>query len=558
MSAFSLTIDEAREYMPIARHLPTSGQLSLREWIDRAGITLKGRHYTTKGHEYLNQIIDDRTAWQVFRKGAQVGISTTMLIKSLWIADCLGRKCVYYFQNDDAVSDFSNDRCQPMIEQSAYLSQRVRSTNNVGLKQVGPSSLYFRGLFTKGKVKSIDADAIFLDELDEAKPANVVMAIDRLMHSDLQWVTSLSQPSYPGIGIDAEFAETDQNFWYVKCPGCGHWNCLDLAFPKNFIPLTENQKNSWPDRTSHYRGCAKCSKRLNMAEGEWVAKHPGRHKRGYHLSQLFSQISPPDYPNISTKIMWEYGDMRRSTLKLERFTVSVLGWPFSGGAARIYDDLLAWCEGDHGFSYQETDSFMGVDQGDTLTLVIGIVSGDRFILVYAEETESWDRLDFLMNQFGVRYCLIDALPNKHSAKCFAARYPGRVGIQYFQGKEFKTGFELHENSINVQTVSVDRTFSIDSMIDRFEAGGIVLPNRKRLDGKALQSMEDFCRHCKNLVAKIEETPGGMLKKSYMSGRIENHFGMSLNSAVLAAFQLGMGSSGPMVLPVFGNQIMGNA
>ena len=554
MVNLSLTPEAAKGYMPVDAHLPSSGNISLREWIARAGITLKGRLYNTVGHEYLNQIIDDRTAWQVFRKGAQVGISTTMLLKSLWISDCLGRKCVYYFQNSDAVSDFSNDRAQPLIEQSPYLSKRVRSTNNVGLKQVGPSSLYFRGLFTKGQVKSVDADAIFLDELDEAKPANVAFAIDRLMHSDLQWVTFLSQPSYPGVGVDAEFVDTDQMFWHLKCPSCSHWNCLDLSFPKNFIPLTEAQKKTWPEKTTHYRGCTKCSGRLNMAQGEWVAKHPERKKRGYHLSQLFSQIKPPDYPNISSKIMWEYSEMRRSTLKLERFTVSVLGWPFSGGAARISDELLSWCEGEHGFSFQEMDSFMGVDQGDVLTIVIGIVSGDRFILVHAEETESWSRLDFLMSQFGVRFCLIDALPNKHSAKGFVAKYPGRAAIQYFQGKEYKMGFELHETHINVQTCPVDRTFSIDSMIDRFEAGGIILPDRRRLDGKDLQAMEDFCRHCKNLVAKIEETPSGMLKKSYMSGHIENHYGMGLNSAVIAAFELGVGHSGPMVMPVFGNQI----
>lgn len=548
----------APEWMPMERHLPTSGQITLREWIARAGIALKGRLYNTEGHEYLNQIIDDRTAWQVFRKGAQVGISTTMLLKSLWIADCLGRKCVYYFQNDDAVSDFSNDRCQPMIESSAYLSKRVRSTNNVGLKQVGPGSLYFRGLFTKGKVKSVDADCIFLDELDEAKPANVVMAIDRLMHSDLQWVTSLSQPSYPGIGIDAEFADTDQNFWHIRCDSCGTWNCLDLSFPKNFISLTDQQKKSWPEKTTHYRGCTKCSAKLDMAKGEWVPKHEGRHKRGYHLSQLFSQIQPPAYPNLATKIMWEYNDSKKSSLKLERFTVSVLGWPYSGGAARITDELLQWCEGDHGFSFEEMDAFMGVDQGDTLHIVIGIVSGENFFIVHVEETEQWDRLDFLMNQFGVRFCVIDALPNKHSAKSFAAKYPGRVAIQYFQGKELKTNFELFESQIQVQTVMVDRTTSIDSMIDRFEAGKIILPKRSKLDGKNLRAMEDFCRHCKNLVAKIEETAGGTLKKTYISGRVDNHLGMSLNSAILAAFELGMGASGPMVLPVFGGQTMGYA
>jgi hypothetical protein len=235
-----------------------------------------------------------------------------------------------------------------------------------------------------------------------------------------------------------------------------------------------------------------------------------------------------------------------------------LGWPFAGGNARIHDEVLDWCEGDHGFSFQEADAYMGVDQGDVLSIVLGIVSGDRFYVVHVEETEKWDRLDFLMNQFGVRFCVIDALPNKHSAKLFAAKYPGRVAIQYFQGREYKTSFELFENKINVMAVQVDRTSSIDSMIDRFEAGRIVIPSRTRVTGTAAQSLEDFRRHCKNLVAKIEETPSGMLKKTYLSGRVENHLGMALNSAIIAGYELGMGSSGPMVLPNFNYGITGNA
>lgn len=544
--------------IPVERYIRTSGTISLREWISRANIILKGRKYSTENHEYLEQIIDDKSAYQVFRKGAQVCISTTMLLKSLWVADCLGRKCVYYFQDDNAVSDFSNDRCTPMIEASSYLSERVRTTNNVGLKQVGPGSLYFRGLFTKGKVKSVDADAIFLDELDEAKPANVAYAIDRLMHSDLQWITSLSQPSYPGVGIDAEFSDTDQHFWHVCCPSCGEWVCLDLTFPKNFLPVPDAMKKSFPDNVTHYRGCSKCGARLQMGKGEWVPKHPGRIKRGYHLSQLFMQIKPPAYANLSTKIMTEYAEMRKSTLKLERFTVSELGWPFAGGNARITDELLDWCEGDHGFSFEEFDAYMGIDQGDILTIVLGIASGDRFFIIHVEETESWDRLRFLMDQFGVRFCTIDALPNKHSAKSFAASYPGRVAIQYFQGKEYKTNYELFENNINIQTVQVDRTSSIDSMIDRFEQGRIVIPKRERLNGKHLQALEDFRRHCKNLIAKIEETPSGMLTKRYLSAGIENHYGMALNSCVISAFELGVGSSGPMVMPNFNYGVMGNA
>ena len=33
--------------------------MSLREWISKVGVVLRGAKYTTKGHEYLDAIIDD-------------------------------------------------------------------------------------------------------------------------------------------------------------------------------------------------------------------------------------------------------------------------------------------------------------------------------------------------------------------------------------------------------------------------------------------------------------------------------------------------------------------
>lgn len=550
------------DWKPVERYLPSGSKVSLRDWIKRSAINIKGKAYNTSKHQYLNQILNDTHVYQVYRKGAQVGISTTILLKSMWISDCLGRKVVYYFQSDKAVEDFSNDYCQPLLESSPYLSARVRTTNNVGLKQIGPGTLYLRGLGLqkrgKGRVKSVDADAIVLDELDESRPESVSFAVDRVMASDLQWITALSQPSLPGFGIDKEFQTTDQNFWHVKCDACGHWTCLDLTFPDCMKPISDAQRKSFPDGATHFRGCQKCDSQIYMGNGEWVPKHPLKSRRGYHLSQLFSQIVPVTSPNKATKIMEEWEQAKLSTLEMIRFSISVLGWPHAGGNARITDDILNWCEGEHGFSYQESDSYMGVDQGDTLTITIGIISGDRFFVTYLEETETWDRLDFLMSQFGVRGCIIDALPNKHSAKSFASRWPGRVHIQYFQGKELKTGSEMFENRVSIDTVAVDKTTAIDAMIDRFEQGQIVLPNRKRLEGRALSAMEDFRRHTKNLIAKIEETNTGTLRKRYISTGVENHYGMALNSALISGYELGIRNSGPMIVPIFGNRRMGTA
>ncbi len=536
------------------KHIPRGSILPFREWIDTAHIYLRGKRYSTEKHEYLDQILEDDHPDQTFEKSAQVGISTLVLMKAIYVAEHLGKKAIYFFQDDAAVSDFSNDRCQPMIEASPYLSKVSSGVSNVSLKQINAGSLYFRGLFSKGKAKSVDADAIFLDELDEAKKDNIQFAMDRLLHSDLQWVHALSQPSFPGEGIDERFVESDQHYWMLKCPKCGEYNSLEIDFPQNFIPIPEAQKKNFHEHATHYRGCKKCQARLDMKAGEWVARFPSRPKRGYHLSYLYTQVYPKTIPSIATKIMAEYEDSRRSQSKLARFQISVIGYPYAGGNVRITDELLNECEGDYGYETSAIGAFMGVDQGDTLSISIGILSRDVIKFIYFEETGVWGRLDYLMNQFGVSKCVIDALPNKHSAKTFASKFPNRVSIQYFGARMVKTDKEFLESRIPIDTVHVDRTDSLDAMQDRMEGGYLQLPSRSMCEGAGLARVEDVRRHLKALVSRVQENQYGQMKRVYASGRgVENHYGMAMNSACIAAFELGRHGAPAMVIPIFGGR-----
>lgn len=537
-----------------ARFLTNKNVQPFRDWISMAQIYLRGKKYSTEKHEYLDKIIDDSHPDQTFEKSAQVGISTLVLMKAIYVAEHLDKKSIYFFQDDSAVSDFSNDRCQPMIESSPYLSSVATGISNVSLKQIKNGTLYFRGLFSKGKAKSVDADAIFLDELDEAKKDNIQFALDRLLHSDLQWVHALSQPSFPGEGIDERFNDSDQHYWLLKCPKCGKHNSLESDFPLNFLPIPASRKKSFHESATHYRGCRYCQARLNMAAGEWVARHPGRMKRGYHLSYLYTQVYPKTIPSIATKIMAEYEDSRRSQSKLARFTISVIGYPYAGGNARITDQLLDECEGGYATEGGAIGAYMGVDQGDVLTVAVGIISGGTIKFVHFEETSVWGRLDYLMQQFGVTKCVIDAMPNKHSAKVFAAKYPNRAAIQYFGTRTLKIDKEMLENRIAVDVVHVDRTDTLDAMQDRMEAGLLEIPSRRKCDNASLAVVENVRRHLKNLVSRVEESNVGVLKRVYIGGKgVENHYAMAMNSACIAAFDLGRHGAPPMVIPIFGGR-----
>ena len=95
-----------------------------------------------------------------------------------------------------------------------------------------------------------------------------------------------------------------------------------------------------------------------------------------------------------------------------------------------------------GFSYKETGSYMGVDQGDQLHISVGIISGKFFKWVHFEETDNWNRLDELMVQFGVSYAVVDAMPTSGPPSNSAHVFPRKPQFNIFRGKQLKLGTEL--------------------------------------------------------------------------------------------------------------------
>ena len=68
-----------------------------------------------------------------------------------------------------------------------------------------------------------------------------------------------------------------------------------------------------------------------------------------------------------------------------------------------------------------------------------------------------------MNDFDVRACVIDALPNTHAARAFARRWPGRVWLCYYGNSKGKVtwGHDADDTPI----VNVNRTEALDTWRD---------------------------------------------------------------------------------------------
>jgi hypothetical protein len=349
-------------------------------------------------------------------KAAQMGLTTKAMLKAMYGARYRNfRGILYLFPSRTDVTEFAKGRIDPLIEDNPdTLGRWLQETDSANIKQVWNCFLYLRGMKSRVGLKSIPVDFLVFDEMDEASPAAVDMAMERMSHSDFREVLKLSNPTLPDYGIDKAFQETDQRFWHVKCLKCGEYTCLEESFPKCLIEAGGRV----------IRACRKCEAELNPSIGEWVAKRPGViDKRGYHYSQLFSHYVDP------AEILHQF----RTTNNLTEFYNLKLGMAYVEATNRLtVQEVLALCGNEGIASSDPGPCSMGVDQGKFLHVVIGKREWQRAgKIVHAGEYLAWEELDRLMKVFNVSRCVVDALPETRNARAFAEKHKGKVFLSYY-------------------------------------------------------------------------------------------------------------------------------
>ncbi|MBC7288224.1 MAG: phage terminase large subunit family protein, partial [Armatimonadetes bacterium] len=475
----------------------------------------------------------------VIMKAAQMGVSTVALARMLhWCL--LGRKVGYYLPTREFMVRFVQDRLDPLINAHPELARatlegkayddasaarlRRKSADNVRLKHIGPGSAWLMGLQKLTEAKSVDLDAVLLDELNELDPRLALWVEDRLLHSDFKRHWSLSQPSVPDFGIHAAYLASDRKRWLIRCRRCRRWCDLPADFPDC---LVRHKSGEWRIV------CTRCGARVHRANGQWVAENPEASVSGYQLSQLYGPHITPD------EIAARWQRAQRDSTALENFRISILGLPHAGDRQPLSEDVLsAACDADRllGPLPGARALYAGIDQGDVNHIAIAALDADDTLrVVWAEATPHWERLEALLRQFNVSFFVIDAMPSKTLAKrlCHAEGLHG--AICYFTGEGLRTSFEDEQTATPTLVVKVDRTEAIDAMADAVRAGSLRLPSAR------LDVVHTIKQHCKRLVKTLR--PDGRF--DYARG-VENHFGLALTYLHLAAEAARAHGLGPVV------------
>lgn len=523
--------------------------LDLLSWtmFRRAQLT-PGRLFNLVTHPYLTGLMQCQAQTVVVYKSSQMGASEYAISYALHAADQRQATVLYLFPTDTHVSDFSSARFGPAIEASPYLDsiivsgagalgvdgQKHRGSDRVTLKRVRDRFLYLRGAQVTAagmapQLKSIDADVVIYDEVDEMDPRAPTIAKKRLGHSAIAEERFISTPTYPGFGIHAEWLLSDQREWFIRCEACGHRQMLTIDHL-----VTEwddlGRPRAWhTDDNGTHLACEKCMERLNrLAPGEWVATAPGRDVAGFHLTKLFSSMT--DLDGIIKAL-----DTTDETKRREAYNQD-LGLPYQPKGGQLTLDLLDACRRDYAHKpVAHEPTVMGVDVGKVLHVVIRgpqqAESGER-PQRWAGEVESFEALGPLMQRFGVVNVVIDAMPETKKARDFQASQPqGRVWLAYYVNQ--RTGTKRSEPAqwdADNGVVNLDRTRTLDTTFGRFlgERPENTLPGYAR-------DVRDYYAHLTAPVRVLQDGTNGEKVTSYVESG-PDHLAHAENYCTVASFQ----------------------
>jgi hypothetical protein len=446
------------------------------------------RHHKTHKNEYLNfaihpyqkKIYHDKSKYLVIIKSTQNGISEYLLVRALAHA-IDGLRVFYVLPTFELVKRFVDERYTKTVQNTPYYRMLVRAvreemdirqTESVKAKDIGEGNIAFVNSYSSVGFTEYPADEVIIDELDKCDPKNVEMAWERLSHSDFRWQVKISNPTFKGFGIDAEYETTDKNEWFVECQA-GHR--IRLNWFKHIVEKMKEGEYVIRDREWNWNSSrdimpiCECGKPVNRnGAGLWVPEKQSR-KRGYRLTKLFT----------GTVTVAELMDRFQKGLVnndiMQRFYNADLGEAYTAEGAKISDIMLDGCVADYTMPEALTEGacVAGIDVGAVFHVVI-VQLRDKIPsrAVYIGTIRDPEEVVRICMQYRVRAGVIDALPEKRIASAICNALPGMFMCFYGANKRDV----IHGPS---KTITVDRTAALDNVKETLLLKNLELPKNAR-------------------------------------------------------------------------------
>ncbi len=376
-------------------------------FLEAYGITNdSGEPLDFRDHPYLWDIFTDLTPVQAILKAAQIGMSTTINIKALWLAKYRHLDIIYSLPSSSDIKDFVSGKTNRIINHNSIFQEWCEDKDSIEQKRVGNNVIYFKGTWTERAAIATPADLYISDETDRSKQDIVAQFKTRLQHSKYGWEWYFSNPSAPGNGVDKYWEESDQKHWFVKCYTCNHEWYLTM---ENIMV-----KDGKP-----YYGCLKCQAELDRRKGRWIAKHKGRPISGYWIPLLI-------VPNKSA----EYVLKKREELSEEQFTNYVLGQPYIGRGNKLTKQMFLQNLVD-AVNPRDDTMIIGVDTG----VGINYCLGNKYGLFHYDKVSNYEPLRKLMRDNPTAVMVIDQGGDIVHPRELREEFPNRVYLCFFRADQ---------------------------------------------------------------------------------------------------------------------------
>ena len=329
--------------------------LYVSEWADKYRVLVDESSaepgpWSTKRTPYLKDIMDALSATSlyqeiVFMKGAQVGGTECGNNWLGYIIDHAPGPTMFVMPRVEDAKKTSKLRIDPLINSCERLRSKVKearsrdSGNTILQKDFPGGTLLLVGGNSAAGVKSTAIKNIIFDEEDEY-PGDVQGQGDLVALAKKRQNTfagkkkcfHISTPTVEGRSrIEHNFNRTDQRYYYVPCPECGHMQTLQF----NRLKWDKGKP-----KTVRYE-CEECDYKIKnwqktrmLERGEWRATSEGETEKiiGFHLSALYSPVGWYSWEEAA--IEWEAANNPKNIELLTTFINTVLGqsWADKGDA----------------------------------------------------------------------------------------------------------------------------------------------------------------------------------------------------------------------------------
>lgn len=486
-------------------------------------------------------------------KSRQLGISEVGIETLFYLMDRLSGvapKFLYLFPTQRQMDGFLKSRIQPEMQNPYYNSLVDKSNDSMEQMGLRNSTAFFRtGGSAKG-LEGVDIDCILMDEYEryagsgaEQSGLESLKSSSFLSQGQRGFIRRWSTPSAPEVGIDEKFRQSDQHYWLIKCPYCGHWQIitfkenLRVVNPKDIDHVSRKAN---PGACKYL--CKYCHNDLEAARwynGHWFCKYPNQGKpKGFFISQLDAVwISPDD-------IYTDY--MNQDTEDFYRYT---LGAPYQNTNLKfVPQDVTKHIRVSRPLSYN--------GDGDVryIHIVIGIDWGEHFhhaVVLGMRENGKWDiiHLSRIPRSTGTEHIDEDL----HAISMLISRFEPDIvcADEGFAGDYVLKLQEAHPNNVykvktrsaisngdpstkfndNDMSVTIDKVTQTKIAMEDIKAGkiGFYSPNKDR-------NLQFFINHWENVIIRKERNENtGQVFETMPSDKQDrpDHFASATTYAIVA-------------------------